>query len=302
MPQKKDTYTKYSFSEIADENEYSDADDFSVVAGETYGIDKSSVMLHCHEYIEICYIKQGTGTYLIDGDDYSFEAGDIFVMGSNEVHLAYNDRNVIMMVILFKPGLLWNGAGSAFEMDYLRTYWLMKQLHRHKFQPGDGFHSTLADTIHEIFHEQDEKTAGYRLIIKSQLLKFTGYLRRSLGREVGEARDSWGRDEDLMLPVLEYMRTYYYKKIKIETLAAMANMSVSTFSLRFKKAVGATPIEYINKVRIVKASQMLLETDGKIIDIAAECGFFSLPHFIDSFKKYTGKLPKDFRTIIHGQP
>ncbi len=301
MPQKKGTYTRYSFSEIADENEGSDAGDFGVIIGETYGIDKSSIMLHCHDYIEICYIKQGTGTYLIDGDDYSFEAGDIFVMGGNEVHLAYNDRNVIMMVILFKPGLLWNGAGYAFEMDYLRTYWLIKQGRCHKFQPGDGFHSILVDTILEIFHEQNEKTAGYKLIVKSQLLKFTGYLRRSMGQEVNEARDSWGKDEDLMLPVLEYMRTYYYNKIKIETLAAMANMGVSTFSLRFKKAVGATPIEYINKVRIVKASQMLLETDGKIIDIAAECGFSSLPHFIDSFKKYTGKLPKNFRTILHSQ-
>lgn len=298
MPQKKSTYTRYSFSEIADEDEYSD----NVIAGETYGIDKSSVMLHCHDYIEICYIKQGTGTYLIDGNDYSFEAGDIFVMGSNEIHLAYNDRNVIMMVFLFKPGLLWSGAGYTFEMDYLRTYWIIKQLRRHKIRPDDEFHPILADTIFEMFHEQNEKAAGYKLIVKSQLLKFTGYLRRSLGQEVGETRDSWGKDADLLLPVLEYMRTYYYKKIRIETLAALANMGISTFNLHFKKVIGATPIEYINKIRVVKASQMLLETDGKIIDIAAECGFFSLPHFIGCFKKYTGKLPKDFRSIVHDQP
>jgi len=65
--------------------------------------------------------------------------------------------------------------------------------------------------------------------------------------------------------------------------------------LIFKESVGSTPIEYLNKIRIVKATQLLLQTNDKIVDIACNCGFLSLPHFINTFKRYTGKLPRDFR-------
>ena len=93
-------------------------------------------MLHYHDCIEICYIKQGTGTYLIDGNEYSFAAGDIFVIGSNEIHLAYNDRDVIMLVVLFMPALIYNGAGYSFEMDYISTFQEARRMLFHRLSPS----------------------------------------------------------------------------------------------------------------------------------------------------------------------
>ncbi len=254
-------------------------------------------MLHYHDCIEICYIKQGTGTYLIDGSEYSFEAGDIFVIGSNEIHLAYNDRDVIMLVVLFMPALLYNGAGYSFELDYINTFQEARRMLFHRISPSFSHYEAILDTLVEIMHEDSGKNSGYELMVKAALLKMTVNIKRCFNIELKGSLHNNAKNYDFFIPVFEYIKENYSGKIKIEELARLVNMSTSNFNLVFKKSTGSTPTEYINKFRIVKASQMLLETDGKIIDIAAEVGFLSLPHFISCFKKYTGKLPKDFRSI-----
>jgi len=254
-------------------------------------------MLHYHDYIEICYIKQGTGTYLIDGNEYSFQAGDIFVIGSNEIHLAYNDKDVIMLVVLFLPGLLYSGAGYPFEIEYIQTFCEARRMMFHKIEPSFSYYEPILDSLLEILHENIYKKLGYELIVKALLLKMTASIKRCFKIEHNLNLHNNAKNYDFFIPVFEYIKDNYYKKIKVEELAGIVNMSVSNFNLVFKKASGSTPMEYINKFRIVKASQFLIETDNKIIDIAADAGFFSLPHFISSFKKYTGKLPKDFRNI-----
>ncbi len=288
------TYKKFSFEETL-KNNHIMKDDFPIVISETYGIDKSSVMLHYHEYIEICFIKQGTGTYFIDGSEYSFKAGDIFIIGSNEIHLAYNDKDVVVQVVLFMPDLLWSGVGYAFEMEGIQIYWELGKMSYHRIEQGNKHYDILVNTLFEIFRENQGKTLGHKLIIKALLLKITAVIHRCFELERNSETRNMIKNYKLFLPVFEYIKSNYHTKIKLEELASLVNMSSSNFNLVFKRYLGSTPMEYINKIRIVQASKMLLETEKKIIDIAGDCGFFSLPHFISCFKKYTGKLPKDFR-------
>lgn len=272
-------------------------DDFPVLIAETAGIDKSSNILHYHQPIEICGIKQGTGNLIINGKVYSFKAGDIFIIGSNEVHLAYNDRDVIIQVILFKPSLLWNGSGYTFEMESLQNFDEFTKKMQHKILPADRSYAELKGILNQIFEEYQRRKVDYKLMLQSLFLQFSALLARYFDLREGLKNGSRLKKYDSLLPVIEYIKINYGNKIKIVDLAAIVNMSVSNLNIVFKRDLGVTPIAYINKIRIIKATQFLLETDMKIIDVAANCGFFSLPHFIHSFKKYTGKLPKNFRNI-----
>lgn len=269
--------------------------DYPVIADVTAGIDKSSIMLHYHSYIEICYVKQGIGNYFIDGNDYSFQEGDIFIIGENEVHLAYNDKDVIIQVVLFDKGMLSNGTGYAFEIEGLLALREIRRRLLHKITPEAKYYDFMVEILNEISEENNSRNAGYKLIVKSLINKLIVYAERSLGLECGHDYTSREKTYDQFIPVFEYVKENYQKKITLDELAAIANMGVSNFSLVFKKVVGATPIEYLNKIRVVKASEMIIGTDRKIIVIANDCGFFSLPHFINCFKKYTGKTPRDFR-------
>lgn len=271
--------------------------DNPVMIGESYGIDEGSCMLHYHECIEICYVRQGTGIYLIEGNVYAFKAGDIFVISSNEIHLAYNDKDVVMLVLLFMPTILYGGTGYPFELEYIYTYHETRRQKLHKIEPADNFYGQILDSLMELLQENTEQNLGYELIAKASLLKMTSNIKRCFNIQNQTVLNNTAKKYELFQPVFNYIKEKYATKIKIEELAVLVNMSVSNFNLVFKKTTGFTPIEYVNKYRIAKASKLLLETDKKIIDIAEETGFFSLPNFISCFKKYTGKLPKDYRSI-----
>jgi AraC-like DNA-binding protein len=63
----------------------------------------------------------------------------------------------------------------------------------------------------------------------------------------------------------------------------------------FKKATGLNFTEYLSRVRIEKAKNLLLNPNLRISEIAFEVGFQSLTHFNRVFKKIVGQSPTDYR-------
>ena len=81
----------------------------------------------------------------------------------------------------------------------------------------------------------------------------------------------------------------------IESLAASVGMSRSAFALRFKKLVGAAPMEYLARCRIHKASRLLHESKMPIAQVASLSGYESEAAFSKAFKRRLGVTPGKFR-------
>jgi len=269
--------------------------DFPFFLDITYDIGRKSTMLHWHNCIEICYIKQGTGIYLIDGKMHPFCEGDFFIISSRQLHLAYDVKDVVIQVLIFDPEFLWNGGGCAFEIEYLKPFWDMGKNFSSKLDKTSKYHESINRLLLEIEEEYKARELGYKQMIKSLLLQLAAILVRHFDiRDHGNLLGKMGNYRRLQ-HMLSYIDGNYFRQIKLKDLAMTANMSVSNFSAVFKDTIGSTPIEYLTMVRIVKASGILLESNMKILDVAANCGFSSVSHFVKSFKKYTGKVPREFR-------
>lgn len=78
-------------------------------------------------------------------------------------------------------------------------------------------------------------------------------------------------------------------------LAKLAKMPNHRFARTMKLIFGLTPTQYIAKGRLGKASNLLLQTDTTISEIAQLCGYFDHSAFSRAFKKATGTRPMDFR-------
>ena len=83
--------------------------------------------------------------------------------------------------------------------------------------------------------------------------------------------------------------------MSLEEIASVAGMNEQYLCRYFKKHVGKTITEYINDVRINHATQKLLQTDDKIIDIAIQCGYENVGYFLKRFRKEKGLTPSAFR-------
>jgi YesN/AraC family two-component response regulator len=87
----------------------------------------------------------------------------------------------------------------------------------------------------------------------------------------------------------------YTKKISLKEIADVAGLSPPYFSTIFKEEMGENLSKYLNRLRVEKASSLLLETDMSLSEIAACCCFEDQSWFSKIFKAYTGISPGKFR-------
>ncbi|MDR1105247.1 MAG: response regulator [Treponema sp.] len=115
---------------------------------------------------------------------------------------------------------------------------------------------------------------------------------------VVEFRDSRiaGRYQSVVLKAKEYIdRHYASQDISLHTVASYVGISPNHLSTVFSQERGENFIEYLTRVRIEKAKQLLENTAMKNADIAYEAGFGDPHYFSFIFKKNTGLSPREYR-------
>ncbi len=83
--------------------------------------------------------------------------------------------------------------------------------------------------------------------------------------------------------------------LSLKNLANILGVNPSYLSTLFKKEVGLSLTEYVNKQRTEKAKQLLKSTDFQIQQIAQNCGILDVNYFTKIFKKYAGTTPNKYR-------
>ena len=100
-------------------------------------------------------------------------------------------------------------------------------------------------------------------------------------------------NESKISKALRTIHDNYKESLDMETLARICDMSVSSFHNHFKKITLHTPLQYIKKIRLTKAKDLLVRYDYKVVDVANELGYDNPSHFSRDFKSYFGFSPKE---------
>jgi YesN/AraC family two-component response regulator len=96
----------------------------------------------------------------------------------------------------------------------------------------------------------------------------------------------------------QYIDQKQSEDISLTEVAKAVNTSTFYFCKMFKKATGLHFTEYVSRVRIEKAKNLLLNPNLRISEVAYEIGFQSLTHFNRVFKQITGQSPTEFRNQL----
>ena len=87
----------------------------------------------------------------------------------------------------------------------------------------------------------------------------------------------------------------------LSDLAAYAGMSVSNFRKHFRALLGVSPIEYLLRLKLERARELLVTTNDNIDAIAYNTGFEYGNYFARQFKKHYGMQPGEYRKLFAAQ-
>lgn len=93
----------------------------------------------------------------------------------------------------------------------------------------------------------------------------------------------------------QFIRDHFAEELSLGQVAKAVNTSTFYFCKMFKKFTGINFTEYLSRVRIESARNLLLNPNLRVSEIAYEVGFQSLTHFNRVFKKVVGQSPTEFR-------
>ena len=99
-----------------------------------------------------------------------------------------------------------------------------------------------------------------------------------------------------------YINQHYTEKFSIPNLAQRCALSEGAYRKRFKMITGLSPIQYINKLKIEKACQLILTGDISMQEISDFLNFYNLPYFYKIFKDYMGITPIQYREQMGDNP
>ena len=95
--------------------------------------------------------------------------------------------------------------------------------------------------------------------------------------------------------VQEYIDRNIAQAIRVSDLSALVSRTEAHFSRAFKRSFGVSPHAYVLRRRIELASQLMIQSDTPLSQIALKCGFNDQPHLCKQFRKHTGATPAAWR-------
>lgn len=114
-------------------------------------------------------------------------------------------------------------------------------------------------------------------------------------RNVAESTSAEPTASKSISHAIEYINSHVTEPIYVGDLAKLCLLSESAFRKHFLASMKETPNEYINRLRLEKAAELLLSTDIPISSLASELGFYDCAYFHKLFKKRYARSPGDFR-------
>lgn len=103
-----------------------------------------------------------------------------------------------------------------------------------------------------------------------------------------------------MEKIHSFMMQNYHKKIMLQDLADILNMSTVSVTRLIKQMTSKSFIDYLNEIRLGFATRLMIDSNLTISEICYKCGFNNISNFNRIFKRFQGLTPTEFRNTFHG--
>ena len=262
-----------------------------VFEGKIHGVEKE-YKYHCHDFVEISIVTEGIADYYIEGNNYTLRKGQVLISNPGTYHKVIADRDISNTQIHIAIN---NFKLSEVKENFIDTKGggpiLTLKEHKEEF----------LNCCREIVKEQERKEMGHPLMLKALIMKLLIVLCREIEGESDVISNRYhcsfasSEKKNMVQSIIEYMEKGYKEDISLDRIAKNMYVSPVYISKIFKEETGDSPINYLIKIRLAKAEEMLKESTLSIKAIAQNVGYSDAYHFSKLFKKYYGISPSQVK-------
>lgn len=221
---------------------------------------------HRHDFYEVIYFVKGKGRAIIADNEYSVDSHRYCIVPPRTEHVEILEEDGEILFV-----------GFQLSQDILPA--------TVRFQKDAASHGL--SLLESILGEFKNQRSGYREAASAYLQLFLIDFMRRNTKESAECRD--------LHYIKTYIEQYYSQKINFRELAALTGYSPDYFRHIFKQTYGTSPQEYLIKVRLEQAKNMLQNTRLSCTQISASCGFSNSGQMSVMIRREYGKSPLELR-------
>ncbi|MBL7716344.1 MAG: AraC family transcriptional regulator [Bdellovibrionales bacterium] len=270
----------------------------------------TTVKFPCNKSIGFHVVTQGVAYMHLGGKSRPIElgSGDIAFAARGQDHWISTDPVIHSKVLslgdfekrkngVASPRLtLVSGAYQVWNdpvhplFSQLPDVFLMKASSMQSF---DQLHSLIA----MLAVEANSDRLGSDRVLRNVLdILFTLIFRKVIEQSSSKP-ETWSHAllDDQIKKSVELMHAKWAKPWTLQSLAKELGMSRAGFALKFRKGMGDTPVQYLTKLRMQKAMELLSGTSDSVEVVASAVGYQDAFGFSKAFKKITGMPPREFR-------
>ncbi|MHC4873979.1 MAG: helix-turn-helix domain-containing protein [Planctomycetota bacterium] len=236
------------------------------------------VLRHSHSALQWFYVFKGGIQTVIDGKSHYLEANDS---------------------LLIPPGAMRSPRLYKSAPTYTNIVFNLRDINiNHLFLKVIPLPSYMIPTAETLIREARSPGTKNSLLYQhtlflSIILELERFIKAKQQNE-GELLNH-NNAEEIAERLLTFMRTNLHRPITRDDFADLVNLSISQISRLFSAATGKSLITALTELRIEKAQNLLIDSTHSITRIGIEVGFNSFSHFTQTFKKYTGISPSEYR-------
>lgn len=254
--------------------------------------------LHQHHELQLMWIEKSEGT-LIAGDYIGrFTPGDLFVIGSGQAHVFKNDyelhhseEQAVSLSIFFDEKYLGDHFWQLEEMNATRKLVA-------KASKGLKVTGHTKEQIVKMMNEVVTQEGIDKLITFFSIVKLLSTSSEITTLSVTASPEAYSNNEGKrMNDILHFTLRESHRKIYIDEVAQVANLSNEAFCRYFKTRTGKTYTNFLNEIRVSHACKLLIDKDLSVQDVCYRSGFSNLSNFNRFFKKVTKKTPSVYPHI-----
>lgn len=253
---------------------------------------------HYHQELELHYVVKGSGKRQIGDNVDLISAGEVILIGANLPHqwkfdngcpLVGSNQESESIVLHFSANCL-----GSFFLSLPEAHLLGELMERAKC--GMIFYGETNQRLAELMKSSVSSFGMERIVILLSILSIL-----SETREYSQITANLNLTAQMDLSsskharITDFITKNYKKEISLEDVAAVGNMSVTSFCRYFKLATNKTFNEFLHEIRIGHACRMIIENRFPIEVICFECGFNNIANFYRRFKVVTGMTPREYK-------